>query len=235
MAEKEKLAQGTAPKAGRQSRSSRLSKLGTINVRAIFRNLSPVVAGMALALVLGWFVLPDLMFVKKTQPVNFNHVLHAEKTKKSCADCHSLREDGSFQGLPGIAVCAECHTKPQGSGAAEAAFRKDYVLEGREVPWLVYQKQPDNVFFSHAAHTVDNCNKCHSFKPAELCSLCHPNVAAKRTLPPVEVNWMTGYSKDTMKMNVCERCHAHPRHLAANNTPEKPTTNANNACFVCHK
>lgn len=235
MAEKEKLAQEEKPQAGRQSRSSRLREMGTVDVRALVKSVTPFAVGAVLAFLFGWFVFPDLMFVKKEQPVNFNHVLHAEKTKKSCIDCHSTREDGRFAGLPSIAVCAECHNKAQGTGAAEEAFRKNYVLEGREVPWLVYQKQPDNVFFSHTAHTQQQCNKCHDFKPAELCSLCHPNVSAKRVLPPVETNWMTGYTKDTMKMNVCERCHAHPRHLRDNNTPERPTTNANNACFVCHK
>ena len=40
----------------------------------------------------------------------------------------------------------------------------DYIKPGREIPWIIYSKQPQNVFFSHATHVklagID-CQTCH--------------------------------------------------------------------------
>jgi len=187
----------------------------------------PFVAGIALAMVLGWWVYPTLLFAEKEQPVAFNHQVHLVKNGMACSDCHTLRDDGSFRGLPTTADCAACHSTLQSSSEAEKNFVENYVKQGKEVPWRIHQWQPDNVYFSHAAHSVDSCNTCHDFAPMELCSLCHIDVARTDSAPPVFENRLTGYSKTTMKMDRCERCHAQPDHLR--------DTNANNACFVCHK
>ena len=93
--------------------------------------------------------------------------------------------------------------------------------------WKVYQKQPDNVFFSHAVHSLNTCNNCHSFSERELCSTCHLDVTASKNPPVFRENRLSGYSQNTMKMWQCEACHADPNHLGS--------TNASNACFVCHK
>ena len=187
----------------------------------------PFVAGIALALVIGWWVYPTLLFAERQQPIAFNHQVHLVKNGMACSDCHTLRDDGSYRGLPTTADCATCHSSVQGNSATEKRFVEDYVQKGKEVPWLVYQWQPDNVFFSHAAHSVESCNTCHDFTTTELCNLCHLDLASTTTPPPFFENRITGYSKTTMKMNLCERCHAYPDHLN--------DTNANNSCFVCHK
>ena len=187
----------------------------------------PFAAGLIVALAFGWGIFPSLLFEGKEQPVAFNHQAHLAKAKLGCIDCHSLREDGSFRGLPSTADCAVCHAKLQGGSSAERAFVDTYVRTGKEVKWLVYQKQPDNVFFSHAAHRVENCNACHDFGPTETCNLCHENVAFSTRPFSLQENRLTGYSSSTLQMDQCERCHAHPKHRGA--------TRANNACFTCHK
>ncbi len=187
----------------------------------------PFVLGLGLALAFGWLVFPNLLYTKNEQPIEFNHQIHLAKADMSCTDCHTLRDDGSFSGFPSIEVCATCHSEPIGESEKEKNFITEYVQNGVEVPWLAYQKQPDNVYFSHAAHSMESCNTCHDFTPVELCSLCHIDVVNAETLPPQYRDWITGYSKDTMTMDACERCHAHPEHLGP--------TDANNACFVCHK
>jgi len=187
------------------------------------------IVGLVVALILGWWVLPGLMTVEKKQPIAFNHVLHTEQGM-TCEQCHYLRADGSFSGLPGTEACAECHAKALGSHPEEVRFVTDYVDTGREIrdEWLVYQKQPDNVFFSHAAHSAERCGQCHEYaSTAELCSLCHLDVASTTTPPVYSENRLSGYSKNTMIMWTCERCHAHPEHYGP--------TRASNACFVCHK
>lgn len=185
------------------------------------------VGGIAAALLFGWLIFPRLLFQAQSQPVAFSHRTHLKDASLECSRCHFLRADGSFSALPRTEDCALCHQRPLGKSAAEAAFVRDYVRTGKKVKWLTYQKQPDNVFFSHAAHSLENCNTCHRFTKKELCSLCHINVMNMDLPPTFRENRISGYSADTMKMQQCERCHANPTHLRA--------TPASNGCFVCHK
>ena len=178
------------------------------------------VGGMALfaligfvgALVVGWGIFPKMLYSQKTQPIRFSHTVHTQLGIE-CEQCHHLGPDGRFAGLPSTESCAECHGEETGDTSANGKeidkFVKDYVKTGRQVPWLVYQYQPDNVFFSHAAHKGFECTKCHL------------DVAKTDTPPPYYENRLSGYSKDTMKMWECERCHA--------------SMGTSNACFVCHK
>ncbi len=191
----------------------------------------PFFFGLALSLALGWWVFPDSLFSKETQPINFSHKVHTENVGMECSSCHYYREDGSFHGLPTTQECAECHMEAMDWSEDEVAFVRDYVELDKEVDWKVYQYQPDNVFFSHAAHSMDNCGMCHDITEAELCSYggCHPNVAETDTAPPVQKNRITGYSKDTMKMWQCEKCHTLPEHY------EMTGSAKGQACFSCHK
>lgn len=186
----------------------------------------PFFAGLALSLVFGWWIFPHLLFSANEQPINFNHLVHVEDSGMACEDCHYFREDGTYNGLPSTESCAECHAEPLGETEAEKTFVEEYVIPGKEVPWRVYQHQPDNVFFSHAAHSLDSCNQCHDYEESQLCGECHPDVGRSETTPVYYENRLTGYSKDTMKMWKCEKCHAHPDHL--------DNTRSSNACFVCH-
>ncbi|HEU6436929.1 MAG TPA: menaquinone reductase multiheme cytochrome c subunit QrcA [Nitratidesulfovibrio sp.] len=189
--------------------------------------ITPFLVGLVVSLIFGWWVFPDMLYSKKEQPIRFSHKVHMESAGMECKQCHVLREDGTFAGLPSTASCADCHSDVMGSDPEEARFVNEYVKTGKEVKWLVYQIQPDNVFFSHAAHSLDGCNQCHEFKESELCAQCHPDVANSDSAPTHFENKLTGYSKQTMKMWQCERCHANENHYGV--------TSANNACFVCHK
>ncbi|MDL2266881.1 cytochrome c family protein [Desulfovibrio sp. OttesenSCG-928-G15] len=208
-----------------------------------------------MALAFGWWVFPDLIFSKQSQPFYFSHKVHIETVGASCADCHSFRADGSFTGYPDMQSCANCHsdvlTPKPGPGAskaelatyeAEKTFVEEYVKTGAEVPWAKHQKQPDNVFFSHAAH-FSKCFSCHLTmkgdlnlgrpeSPEKLCMTCHPSLEELDKNIPVEVNVLTDYSRTTMKMWECEKCHAHPGHFYNDG---KGRTAANNACYTCHK
>ena len=62
------------------------------------------------------------------------------------------RRDGSFTGIPTLDKCAACHAAPMGTTAAEKHFIDRYVTPQREPEWLVYARQPENVYFSHSAH-----------------------------------------------------------------------------------
>jgi hypothetical protein len=145
----------------------------------------------------------------------------------ACEDCHGFAPDGRFAGIPPVAKCAECHQEPLGASAQEKALVDQYVRPGREIPWLVYAREPDNVFFSHASHV----------KLGQLaCEKCHGPHAATQSLRPLERNRITGYGRDVWgghiarvnrkpwegkKMSDCSACHTERRR------PQ--------SCLDCHK
>jgi hypothetical protein len=171
-------------------------------------------AGLALALALGWAGFPRLLYARAEQPLRFSHKTHAsDRTGLGCADCHPIGEDGRFAGIPRVDNCAGCHAEPQGETAEEKRLVAEYVTPGREIPWRVYARQPENVRFPHAIHV----------KRAEIgCGRCHGRHGESDALPVHETNRITGYSRGLQKMSDCESCHAeHDHHRTA--------------CLACHK
>jgi hypothetical protein len=176
------------------------------------RTLAFFVAGLAFALAFGWLGFPRLLFARAEQPLRFSHRTHAA-AGLGCADCHPIGEDGRFAGIPGIENCAGCHAEPQGSSADEKRLVEEFVTPGREIPWRVYSRQPENVRFPHAVHV----------KRGEIgCERCHGTHGESDALPVHETNRITGYSRDLTKMSACESCHA-------GHFPERT------ACLACHK
>jgi hypothetical protein len=183
--------------------------------------------GLVIGSAFGFWATPTILYAEKAQPLQFNHKLHLEQVSDSCKSCHKLREDGSFSGIPSIQSCKECHEadSPMGDGANEAAFL-EYLKKNQPIPWLVYSRQPDCVFFSHAAHTANAGLEC---------AQCHADHGQTTKLRPYEYNRLTGYSRDIwgtgpiglggpphrMKMDDCAKCHSE--------------NGVNRACFVCHK
>jgi c(7)-type cytochrome triheme protein len=164
------------------------------------------------ALFVGWVVFPQLLYSIQQQPLNFNHATHLQNAGMACADCHQFRPDGSFVGIPKVATCTQCHEAPMTQSKTEAELVSDYIQPGKEVPWLSYSREPDNVFFSHVAHV----------KMAQMaCTQCHRDATKEKVTPPVRVNRLTGYANEVMKMYVCEDCHARKQ--------------VSNGCDVCHK
>lgn len=223
------------------------------------------ILGVFASLILGWVIFPKLLYFQKKQPIDFNHAFHVAEVENGCESCHFLRKDGTFSGVPKLEQCIDCHEEIQGIDPDEIKFVEEYVSKGREVPWLVYARQPDCVFFSHAAH----------IKGASMdCVTCHGHIGESESLKVYEENRITGYSRDIwgksiagfkentwdrMKMDDCAECH---QTVAANieKTGIKSPTNRliddiinvispaslssvkgssvqteRDACFVCHK
>ncbi|MFH1154303.1 MAG: menaquinone reductase multiheme cytochrome c subunit QrcA [Pseudomonadota bacterium] len=184
-------------------------------------------AAFVVCLLSGWLLFPNLLYSKKEQPFNFDHRLHVEQTD-GCESCHTFREDGSFDGIPSLAKCMECHEAALGETKDEETFITEYVEKEQEVPWLIYSQQPDCVFFSHAAHVI---------KAKMECQTCHGDIGMSTTCKTYEQNRLTGYSRDIwgqniwgikkhtwdrMKMDDCAECH-------------EKETGSKGACFQCHK
>jgi hypothetical protein len=170
--------------------------------------------GFAGSIASGWLLFPLTLYSEQEQPIDFNHQLHMGLVYEGCASCHYFREDGSFAGVPDLYSCADCHQFVQGPDPDEEKFVNEYVLPNKEVPWLVYSRQPDNVFFSHAAHV----------KGAGMdCATCHGDIGTSTSLRTYQENRISGYSRDIwgydiarlgdpehgmrMKMDDCADCH----------------------------
>jgi hypothetical protein len=173
------------------------------------------ILGFVASLIVGWVVFPKLLYSKKKQPLNFNHALHVAEVEEECESCHYFREDGSFSGVPTISHCIECHEDVNGEDPEEEKFVREYVEAGKEVPWLIYSKQPASVFFSHAAHLK-------TAKAKMECVTCHGPIGESTKTRIYEENRLTGYSRDIwgknisgikqhswerMKMDDCSDCH----------------------------
>jgi len=194
------------------------------------------ILGLALSMVVGWAVFPKVLYSQESQPIGFNHKLHLDQVDDGCASCHIFREDGTFEGYPKLEQCISCHEDKIGESENEAVFVDEYVAKEREVPWKVYARQPDCVFFSHAAHV----------EGAKLdCRTCHGDIGESESLKPYQANRITGYSRDIwgnniagikidswdrMKMDDCAKCHKQSDDLH-----DSSVQTGRDACFVCHK
>lgn len=193
------------------------------------------IIGFAASLVLGWGIFPKLLYSQKHQPIDFNHALHVAEVDDGCESCHYFREDGSFSGIPNLESCMECHEDVIGVSEEEEKFVAEYVVPEREVPWLVYSRQPDCVYFSHAPHVVAG---------KMACAECHGHIGESDHARIYEENRITGYSRDIwgknmlglakhpwerMKMDDCSKCHVRE------NVNQGSVQTQKGGCFVCHK
>lgn len=193
------------------------------------------IIGFAASLVLGWGIFPKLLYSQKHQPIDFNHAVHVEEVDDGCESCHYFREDGTFSGIPDLESCMECHEDVIGASEEEEKFVAEYVVPEREVPWLVYSRQPDCVYFSHAPHVIAGKMEC-----AE----CHGHIGESEHARVYEENRISGYSRDIwgknisglghepwerMKMDDCAKCHA------MENVNQGSVQTQKGGCFVCHK
>lgn len=179
------------------------------------RGIAWVATGFILAFTGGWLGYPRLFYRPEAQPMAFNHRVHTgEAAGLSCDVCHVLADDGRFEGIPAVAVCAGCHASPIGTTEAERLLVERYVVPGVEIPWKSYWKQPDNAWFSHAIHS----------RRAEIaCEDCHGGHGSSATLEVPMVNRLSGYPAGVdrvtlaafaggqavgMKMDRCVGCHS---------------------------
>jgi menaquinone reductase, multiheme cytochrome c subunit len=181
------------------------------------------ILGFGCLLFIGWVAFPALLYKNTPQPLSFNHRLHTKIADDGCNSCHFFRKDGRFSGIPGIETCRTCHIKVETGGDSETRLLRDYIAKKSEIPWQVYARQPDSVFFSHAAHV----------RSAGLdCETCHGDIGQSAVSQNYEENVMTGYSRDmeeSMKMDDCAACHEETKQDGASAQTDR------DGCFICHK
>jgi len=165
-------------------------------------------------LLVGWVFFPSLLYHSEPQPLQFSHAAHTgEAVGMTCDNCHAFSSEVRSAAIPQIAKCIECHSEPLGETEAERRLIDEFISLNREISWRTYARQPDNVYFPHIQHV----------QVAEIpCERCHGPHGTSDSLITVQVNRISGYSRniegqivpglrfrewDRMKMNDCSECH----------------------------
>ena len=138
------------------------------------------------------------------QPLAFDHAAHIKAEDMDCKDCHRFVEKSPHATLPKLKDCEDCHSQPQGKNPEEPKVRA-YLDEAKEIPWVVVNKLPGHVYFSHRAHVSFGEMKCWD---------CHRDM--RKVSKPVtksDIKYLT--------MSKCIECHK-----------EK---GVGTDCLTCHK
>jgi Cytochrome c7 and related cytochrome c len=120
------------------------------------------------------------------QPISFSHRVHAGVKAINCRFCHPNVERSEHAGLPEMEKCFFCHkyiipTHP------EILKEKEYLDQGRPIPWVRIFYVPDFVKFRHEPHLLWgklDCADCHG-----------------------RVEEMDRLQKKDFKMKFCIDCH----------------------------
>lgn len=123
---------------------------------------------------------------KPSQPINFNHTLHAgaDNLAISCQYCHSSAEKSKHAGIPSANVCMNCHQAvSEGPTTGTEEIAKIYEATGwdpttmtytgheKPIVWNKVHNLPDHVYFSHEQHVAVGkieCQKCHGPVDTEM-------------------------------------------------------------------
>ncbi|MEZ5082712.1 MAG: c-type cytochrome [Bacteroidales bacterium] len=101
------------------------------------------------------------------QPIWFSHKVHAGQNHIDCMYCHSSANESKSAGIPGTAVCMNCHNvvkKGKQTGTEEIAKVIASFESGEPIEWVRVHNLPDHVWFSHAQHVnagKRQCQECH--------------------------------------------------------------------------
>lgn len=126
---------------------------------------------------------------KVTQPVPFDHRLHAGGLAIDCRYCHATAERAASAGLPPTRACVGCHTDPMLAAPIFAPVRVS-LASSRPISWNRVNALPDFVFFNHSIHIAKGVG----------CETCHGRVdemAQVRQAAPLTMGW-------------CLECHRDP-------------------------
>lgn len=127
--------------------------------------------------------------VPVTQPVDFQHNLHAGQLGLDCRYCHDTVEVAATASVPPTETCMTCHSQVRvGSPALEVVQAS---WEGGDpIEWNRVHDMPDFVYFDHSAHLNGGIG----------CSTCHGRV-----------DQMGGmWKNEAMTMGWCLECHWSP-------------------------
>lgn len=148
-----------------------------------------------------------------TQPVAYNHYLHAEQLGIDCRYCHSHVDESGHANVPDASTCMNCHSHVKKDSPLLEPVRTSYET-GEPVEWVRIHKVPDYVYFNHAVHVNRGIS----------CVECHGQVNEMEVV----------YHDKPLSMAFCLECHRNPEDSIRpldevynlNWTPENETAHA---------
>jgi len=138
------------------------------------------------------------------QPVDFDHEAHIKAEDMECKDCHRFADKTPYATLPKLKDCEDCHSEAQGKNPEEPKVR-EYLDSNKEIPWVMVNRLPGHVYFSHRAHVGFAEMKCWD---------CHRDM--RKVSKPV-----TESDIGHLSMSKCIACHKEKK--------------VEDACTTCHK
>lgn len=170
-----------------------------------------------------------------TQPVAFQHTLHAGELGLDCRYCHSSVERTAFATVPPTETCMTCHSQVRVNTPQLAEVTNSWKTK-TPIAWTRVHDLADYVYFNHSAHVNSGvgCASCHGrvdqmdtvfkAKPMSMgwCLECHRD-PAKELRPQNEVFNMAyqkpvdqhelgaelvkTYDIDVPRLSQCSTCH----------------------------
>jgi hypothetical protein len=123
-----------------------------------------------------------------TQPIPFDHRIHAHDLKIDCRFCHSTVERAASAGLPPTVACVGCHSQVWRESQQLAPVRAS-IDSQRPIAWRRVNALPDFVFFDHSIHVAKGVG----------CATCHGRVdqmARVQQATPLSMQWCVSCHRD---------------------------------------
>jgi hypothetical protein len=151
------------------------------------KKLGLVFVGLALGVSVSLLVILLKSWGGTTQPLRFNHKIHAEN-ELTCQDCHPNFMEYASSGRPDLEICVSCHEEALTESEQEKKLL-EYIQRGNEIEWIRLFRVPEDVYFSHRRHVaVGNVE----------CATCHGDIG-ESTRPPSKPR--------NISMDKCMDCH----------------------------
>jgi len=169
---------------------------------------------------------------RPSQPIEFNHKLHACANGIDCQYCHNSASKSKHAGLPEPMLCMNCHKGVKeghneemtaeihkiyeyvGFDPVSASYMETDTITGepyeqKSIVWNKVHNLPDHVFFSHQQHVAVGGIECQN---------CHGPVDTKYTLGKVATSEeiqalaaddpnIIALENDVLTMGWCIECH----------------------------
>lgn len=124
-----------------------------------------------------------------SQPVPYDHALHAGELGIDCRYCHNTVEQAAHAAIPPTQTCMNCHAKIRTESPKLATVRESYG-SGTPIEWIRVHDLPDYVYFNHSAHVMRGVG----------CVECHDRVDKMEVV----------YQAEPLSMGWCLDCHRNP-------------------------
>jgi hypothetical protein len=100
--------------------------------------------------------------VPVSQPVAFQHNLHAAQLGIDCRYCHTTVEIAAVASVPATETCMTCHSQIRVGTPELAAVAASWELDA-PIAWNRVHNLPDYAYFDHSAHINKGvgCSTCH--------------------------------------------------------------------------